>query len=735
MYTIMNYKFGYMKMKSNFKYVKSSAILGTILLLSGCGGGGSDTSSVENVAVAGMHIPSSVSAVTDNSSSNDSVSAMNINYAAVNAAFNAQGTDYSNDSVDSWINNPTAESIGLVNLLLCVMDGLGADNIPNGNYKTLLDFAVCEEMDGGDSTAGTQIIYSPAVVSSSRVDNDSEQNITTWLEIMSGDDHDKVIIETTIYKESSINYPFGEFTMNWEEASSVDSPSFKGVIKIYTADGKTYIKFWEGNNESEGKIMALHVEIDDAAGVTGRGIAIPEYVVNTGTRYIDKIAYNDDFVKSLKESTNATTCYDRKDLFSSVYRSNLYEKETGNRLDLKGGFGAIYANNGINYDAYFGKWGLWTQNDTDTPAKITKRSTAEEYDMVYTPGRLVKETSGTHILVDGDLFREWNCDGDSCTNTDYSWQASDSTFRNTDGTQVTVDTNAGIHSLQFDGSAIYKDNSESLGHRIIYSQHDNVAPWSDDLSGGSLNLTCYGSCPTGEVDQTFLDNQWNPTNDIDWSDNGIDYIFDKATMQLEYNGAVIKLASTVTDKNASLYMRLVPQGTIIENYWEIYNQKTSYQWNVGINKWNKGVFAKDAAGAWYEFDKPIQFAYTHTTANDLNGKVENNGKRYFLNYNGSYLGFNWKKDIVGRWVKDVNLKNGIELYTDASGKVYVNKSIGIDKTMKIDESGGCSALNVNTIDLGVPSLADYTATTKTWSDQDLLPNVSDKIKVIDGVLQ
>ena len=37
----MNLKLRDMKMKSNFKYVKSSAILGTILLLSGCGGGSS----------------------------------------------------------------------------------------------------------------------------------------------------------------------------------------------------------------------------------------------------------------------------------------------------------------------------------------------------------------------------------------------------------------------------------------------------------------------------------------------------------------------------------------------------------------------------------------------------------------------------------------------------------------------------------------------------------------------
>ena len=710
-------------------------------LLAGCGGG-SDAPVAEAEVIAGMNIPSSVSAVSDNSTPTptSTVAGMNINWSAVSAAYNSSGTDYSTDNVDSWIDNPTAESIGLVNLLLCVMEGTGAEKIPNGNYKALVDMGKCESAEGGSTTAsGVKTDYSPTTVSSSRVDNSSNQNVNIWMETTDGN---KVLALLTVFKSADDRNPLGEFTMNWKDVAS--SPySFKGVMKVYTADGKTYIKLWESNKESGDGQMAVHVELDNSTGTSGRGLSVPFYDINNDTKQIDKISYNDNYLKSFKGSDSSTICYDRNDLYSSVYRTKLYEKETGNRLDLKGGFSATYTKNGSGYDAFFGRWGLWTQDNNDTPAQITRRDGGSVYDMIYTDGKLVKTSSGVHALVDGDMFRDWSCPSNGeCTSTDFFWKAFDSTFRKSDGTQVAVSVNDWISSLQFDGGSVYKGDVSSDGnHKIKYYQRENITPWSDELSSGDLTLTCYGNCPTGEVNQADLDNQWNSSNNSEWTASGRDYAFDKASMQLKYGASVIKLASSVTDKNKNLYMRLVPQGTAINNYWEVYDEDTSYEWNVGLNSWNRSQLAKDSSGAWYEFDKPVQFAYTHTTANDRNGKSGNNGKNYFLKYNGSYLeGFNWSKDLEDRWVKDINLSDGIELYTDENGRKYVNKAIGIDNTMKRLISGDtgfdtCNELNAVGVNLGEPSVADITEVTTTWEDKDTLPNVADEIKVIHGVLQ
>jgi len=85
--------------------------------------------------------------------------------------------------------------------------------------------------------------------------------------------------------------------MNWKDVAS--SPySFKGVMKVYTADGKTYIKLWESNKESGDGQMAVHVELDNSTGTSGRGLSVPFYDINNDTSYAIKIEdLNGIFVK------------------------------------------------------------------------------------------------------------------------------------------------------------------------------------------------------------------------------------------------------------------------------------------------------------------------------------------------------------------------------------------------------------------------------------------------------
>jgi hypothetical protein len=280
-------------------------------------------------------------------------------------------------------------------------------------------------------------------------------------------------------------------------------------------------------------------------------------------------------------------------------------------------------------------------------------------------------------------------------------------------------------------------------HKLSYTKRERLHPWSDDFASGNLLLKCIGTCPTGGITTAALDNNYNNSDNPNWTDNARSYTFDKNSMTLKYNGIEsVVINSGVNDSSRSYNMYdMVLGSSSASTVDEIRNEDTTYRWWPSSQSWGKGTFAKNASGEWYKFDKPVKFEYTHSTANDRNDSSNYNGKTFYLEYNGSYIsGIPSVKDSDGRWVRDINLNDGIELYTDSNGKKYVNKSVGIDKKMKKLVSGdtgfdACNALDVSGVSLDIPGVSGVTEITETWDEQNSLPGLSDDISVIHGVIQ
>ncbi len=83
------------------------------------------------------------------------------------------------------------------------------------------------------------------------------------------------------------------------------------------------------------------------------------------------------------------------------------------------------------------------------------------------------------------------------------------------------------------------------------------------------------------------------------------------------------------------------------NPWEMENNvDVYYRWEAGASQWNKYMAIKNASGAIESFDKPLEFTYGHTTANDFDGSADTAivGRNYRLNYGGpgQFWGIPWK---------------------------------------------------------------------------------------------
>nr|WP_269808989.1 hypothetical protein [Enterovibrio nigricans] len=77
----------------------------------------------------------------------------------------------------------------------------------------------------------------------------------------------------------------------------------------------------------------------------------------------------------------------------------------------------------------------------------------------------------------------------------------------------------------------------------------------------------------------------------------------------------------------------------VSNSYDIYDPAITteyYVWETGIQSWNQLTAVKDASDDIVSFEKPLQFAYTHSSANDRSGSAGSYaGQTYLINYGGN----------------------------------------------------------------------------------------------------
>lgn len=302
------------------------------------------------------------------------------------------------------------------------------------------------------------------------------------------------------------------------------------------------------------------------------------------------------------------------------------------------------------------------------------------------------------------------------------------------------------------------DASVAANDRVVtmYSQ-DYVIPTDSAFgSGTSFSLFCYERCVKGGLTQSAVDAMTSesdlyhtPITVTDWtttpptlSGPPYEYTVEKANGKVsvkDHLGNTVSAAGL--DLSALGYdwglntAEMVVSTAEIAVPWDVFQAANSYRWETGSNQWNMQItVTKDSDGSYASFDKPLEFSYTHSTANDANGDTTYDGKKFRLQYGGpgELWGFPWSEDDDGRWHSAVTLADAVQLTSGAN--TFVTKGLEKEQTMLEVDLSLCTALSVSGLSttLPLPTVADVGTVSFSLADK---PSVTDAPAVIEGEMQ
>ncbi|WP_064609025.1 hypothetical protein [Photobacterium sp. J15] len=669
------------------------------------------------------------------------------------AAYNDAGTDYSNTVTDSYVGEQAAEPLNMANMLLCIMKATGAENFGNANYRALVDSAQCESRESDSSQASSgKIAFSEVVVSSSRADSQSPQNVSVWFQDSEETDG-QYIVNTSVSAAPGPTSPFGALRFTFKHATGPD----KGDLNISVQNGQNVISlintFQDGSNTME---QAAIVQIDDAQGNSGRGKTKGmDWNQNPPVPIEFKLAYNQDFY--LKQAgSNPEVCLSRNNPRENVHSYSLFNKVTGELLDIKAGFNFDYISSitGQPQHGFIGEWGIWTEEQQQQgyvpPTTITDDK-GESYTVVTAPGKLVRQTKGQRTLRDGEKFEYWN----GSNQTIIHWVESAAQFQADDGNGNPDGSDAGITANTYFWSPLLRQNINYLGngsgqHKVAYTTNETVRANDAIFNSGAINLVCYGNCPQSNISQNDALN-WNFTQAYeDPSSTGIAYTIDPQDMTLMLAGQPVKLNFTRGDLSNDQDFWGASSGEFVLSTdassvtsWDDLNGQSlvTYRWEMGVDSWSQLTMLKSTTDqSFYEFDKPVNFIYTHQTANDRNVESANDSTQVRMEYHGpgNLHGIPWEQ-TNGQWNAQFSIADGTEVYTDSNNNSYVLKATGIDKRFQPAAGGVADCTNSGLSLTGaslltLPNAADIPTISTTWEDKDAL-TLDDDPWVIHGEVQ
>ncbi len=562
------------------------------------------------------------------------------------------------------------------------------------------------------------------------------------------------------------------FTFYEKESENENRTSEKGASVVMSGDRSTGIAF-TFNHQQDGQ-----QEQGDYYGLAFNA----ENVLTQKAETYELLPFN-----SQNSSTGTEACLSRTDFDESVWRYNLFDSNTGETVKLNSGVSFRYdSDHDSVLDSYghVGYWGLWAEHpETLTDGATIVAENPDNHDqpgITYTiskaPGRLIKNTVEELPItnIQGVQFNYFS--PDAMQSNFQSWIVEYLTVAhdnvgtngfykvagNSNGENGPMQTNLEAPvAISLNQNEMLNMHSEQLGGPVKYKSGDNFITFAKQefisgsetaegqlLAGGSVTLYCVDRCPVGTLDAEHL-TSWNSafSDPIQSLDDARVFTFSTSgenslTLIRQSNSEPIRYANGLTAEELgnSPYSWGIRSGSLVtadvlatlSNPWDIYNpQKVTvfYEWETGLNSFNQMVTVKDGEGKIQTFDKPIQFTYTHTDANDRSGDAGiYDGKVTLLNYggNGQLGGIPATQGDDGRYIAAFTIEDGTLMGPDNK---YVIKAQEIEGTMK-PTPNACSSLQLSAPPAPVPTETETDA-----SDIGEMPVVTGSPKVIAGVVQ
>jgi hypothetical protein len=773
----------------------------------GSGGGSSSDAGGGDGSVAGLTLPSNMSVVTaQGGSSGRAVNGalqQRVEPSAIGSPLPGPGTQFATDETRTYVYDPSTDALQTVNMILCLMDQTRASSLVNqGAYIALVDEAKCEQGSNGSSagstgaSSGSVKQFKPWVVRSTRADNASPQIVHIWVppynEASSNvEDQGSILVELTATEGVSTGKPFGSFSMAFRgvvDASALGGSAGSEVqtmVGSLRTTGDTQFEFYNdggipGDFEYRRKAV---VNLADADGTSGNAKTYSYESGGWGTQEGSyAVAFNaSNFARALDNngdnSADASQCLARNEFNTQVWRYNLYDAASGNRVVRNSGFPFQYATGADTINGFVGYHGLWAERDTAIPdgATIQKVDYSTGDTTPYTvhvgAGKLIRRTANSLTLdkLVGESLMFWGTNPSNSQMGQWEVKVNASTFRfeivssvsfGASGPTYTPVTPAVDITPSSDGTSLFLWG-ESLGGNIVYVRNgapsaasaitfygqETVYPNDAALAGG-MTLKCYDRCLKGGLTDTAVSAQadlfYPSSYEMGYAgpylygvavSGGKLIVTDQANSQpVDASGLSAAKLQTIGQEWGIQSSEMVLSSVTIANPWEVYDQGVTYRWETGVKSWNQLVTVS-SGGVYATFDKPIQMTYTVEAGDERNGDPHGYaGKTLRLSYDGAgqLHGFPWKQDgDTNRWSSSVTLKDGV-LLTDGTSN-YIVKAIEGEQTMQLDANpSACAGLDTAAVFAAALPNAPYATVGITLAGK---PVVTDAPKVIDGELQ
>lgn len=736
-----------------------------------CGGSGND---VVAGSIEGLTLPDTMGLVDLNEGTiNGNVTAG----AGVSGAVFAADSDFTTDEVHANMWDEATESLDIINDILTAVSQTRANVFVNtGPYVALVE-VIGDDGDKsantGQSTGGNATELEPWTLNSTRASSTAAQIVRFW--ITEEDDFgggtpmiNTIYGKATVTEEASPTQPYGDFSMDFGMVNEADQQMFqRGRLATVPASngelGFTFMMDDIGGLFGEDTAVAVRTNATQTAGRAH--MLVPDW--ESGGTKTFTMAYNQDYF--LRSNGVDTKLLDRNALNRNIWGYNLYYATdgvghtAGQRLDMQGGFPFTYT---VNSDKEFGwcdYWGIWT-SDPDSlsnGATVTRdNGSATDYTVLKAPGKLVKVTKRALNLaeLDGESYEYWDWESGNQYLVTY-------THGNTTWTNVALRNQETWEWVDLQTPTVMTINndwwygfwSQSLGGSVdfiggqttVTIREQQFVSGDDSIFNGGTALTLYSMNESLRAGITQLQSNSGDIHMPDVADpnNAYVYSFVKDGRELQYNGTQVGLATGVNSNgtpnqwgmHSGPLVATDPVTLGIVNAWELWDQSTYYFYETGQNEWNQYATLITAQGVPVSFDDPINFFYTHTTANDADGSAEFDGKKVFLTYGGdrNLWGIPGNEvDMDGdgfgdRWYPMFSIADGALM--GPNGDEYVVKAVDMELFMTVSADPVPAELTTAlglAGSLTLPTIAAWTDPTGTAK-----PIVTEDPKVVAGVIQ
>ena len=571
---------------------------------------------------------------------------------------------YVTDAQNLYVQDETAQGIGSLNMVLCVVGSMDAGDMVNaGPYVALVDMNKCQSAKGGDnSNAAGATNYANAIVNVTRTSNSVPMIAKVWLSFSQDGNPINVYAYLSATQSPAQAPPYGAFRLDYIGESG-GNVGFNGYIDSTTPG---VIEFLETGAQSSDTALAMSA----SSTTSGSGTM---YIGNTGGGNGGAAEFNFAYDPNYFHRSDGTNdqCFDRSKANASlaVWQYGTYNANDGTRVDQANpGFPVLATSGGSSYYGFANYWGINFQglDVTDgTPVSgvtVTDQrpGNTTSYGLNKVGGKLTQwsQVSSTLGALDGipftyggDLtglttgnsnvtgFNNWviqwnsgagnftivgiqNCGNNGCVTSTLSPVAT----VNADAFD-TVPVSGWANSYGGNMNIPPTGSPHAAGDAVFYYTQTTVIPGTT-----ALTLYCLSQCPTGAQLTAYsgggstpfangTDSQWFSAPDLAHT---VSYTFSSAGLT-DSNSVPVVLEQASQYPSGSPYAQNgiqtgwlvdtpltnancpqgVPGGTVCEPA----NPTTYYTWQTGPNQWNQSLWLTHG-GQVVPFDPPQNIAYT-----------------------------------------------------------------------------------------------------------------------------